>query len=218
MLRFNMIFFLFFVIKMNTFSQNLTPKEKIVFDEIAYYKVKPNDNLKINKWVLPIRYKLFGDTSDYIKKEVDTTFNQLKRLTGLDIEKTNDDDEVNFIIVAINEMKIYPILSVEIEKYANKYGGYFFKVNNKNEIYRVESIIYPNSYGERFEIRSALKRNIIKCLGFFNYTEQAPNSIFYSQNNGKLKIDTFDSHLILKLYSPMIKPGMEKNQVAELNP
>ena len=115
-------------------------------------------------------------------------------------------------------MKAYPILSVETEKYANKYGGYFFKANNKNEIYRVESVIYPNSYGEKFEIRSALKRNIVKCLGFFNPTEQAPNSIFYSQSNGKLKIDAFDSHIITQLYSPLIKPGMEKAQVEEVIP
>ena len=218
MLKLKFFLFLTIILNIDVSAQTLTPKEKLVFDDIVYFKVNPSEDLKISKWVSPIRYKLFGDSSEYIKKEIDSTFSQLKRLTGLDIEKTNDDDDVNFIIVAINDTKIYPILSTGIEKFANKFGGYFFKTNNKGEIYRVETVIYPNSYREKFEIRANLKRNIVKCLGFFNQTEQAPNSIFYAQTNGKLKIDAFDSHIISKFYSPMIKPGMDRAQVEELIP
>ena len=219
MLKFKIFLLFLFALQIDSFSQQLTKNEKSVFDEIAYFRIKPDDHLRITKWIAPIRYKLYGDSSEYIKKEIDSTFAQLKRLTGLDIQKTNDDDEVNFVIAAINDDIVYPVLSSETSKYANKYGGYYFKTNGKNEIYRVENIIYPISYKEKIELRSALKKSIIKSLGFFTHTEQMPNSFFYSQGNGKLKIDAFDSHIISTLYLPTIKTGMIIDEVAKiLNP
>lgn len=219
MLKFKLLLAFLLVLQIDAFSQQLTKNEKSVFDEIAYFRIKPDDYLRITKWVVPIRYKLYGDSSEHIKKEIDSTFAQLKRLTGLDIQKTNDDDEVNFVIAAIIDDKVYPNVSAETIKHTNRYGGYYFKGNNKNEIYRVENIIFPVSYKEKIDLRSALKKSIIKSLGFFMPTEQVPNSFFYSQGNGKLKIDAFDSHIISTLYLPAIKPGMQIEEVNKiLNP
>lgn len=218
MLKFKLFLLFLFALQVDSFSQQLTKSEKSVFDEIAYFRIKPNDYSRITKWVVPIRYKLYGDSSEYIKKEIDSTFAQLKRLTGLDIQKTNDDDEVNFVIAALTDDKVYPALSEETSKHANRYGGYYFKANNKNEIYRVENLIYPVSYKEKIELRASLKKSIVKSLGFFTPTEQMPNSFFYSQGNGKLKIDAFDSHIISTLYLPAIKTGMTKEEVEKIFP
>lgn len=195
------------------FAQKLSEKEKAVFDDIAFYRAKPNDDKVIVKWVMPIRYRIYGDTCQYIKKEIDSTFSQIKRLTNLDIKKTDDDDEVNFLIVVGREEASLNKLSEGIVKYANGYGGFYFRSNNKSEIFRAENLLFPESYRDRSIIRHSLKKNILKCIGLLSPTERSSNSLFYSQPNGKLKIDDFDAHLISAFYLESIKPGMTKEDV-----
>jgi len=211
MLKIKIIACLVFCVGFNAFAQNLTPKEKAVFDDIAYKRMQVGNYEVINKWAVPIRYQVFGDVPDYLLKEIDSTFNQIKALTALDIKRTTDNDEANFLIVL--GTKDINMLSKNMLKYLNTFGGHYYRTNKKSEIIRVECFLNAEKYSNRMDIRAALKKNLIKCIGFFKTTDSAPSSLFYSASNTKLKIDAFDSHIISAMYLPTIKAGMTKEEV-----
>jgi len=211
-----MLFIFLAFISIKVFSQNLPAKEKAVFDEIAYHRIKVGEYEKINKWVIPIYYKIVGDHSDYIIEEIDSTFSQLKKLTKLEIRKSNDDDEVNFVINLSSNGEMPPSLSTTLQKYINNSGGYFYRANKNNEIYRVENLFILSKYSRKADARSAGKRGIIMGKGFFKRTKNVPNSLFYNTSNGKLKLDAFDSAIIAAFYDEKIKPGMTKDEVDAL--
>jgi hypothetical protein len=215
-MKLKVITFFLLVVGINSFAQKLNPKEKTVFDDIAYTKLNTGPNAVVLKWVMPIRYKIYGDSTEYILKEIDTTFKQLRKLTQLDIQQTNDDDEANFILVFGKQEKDLQLLSPDSEKYRTAYGSFYFRSNNKSEIFRAESLFSVENYNYKADIRTAIKRNIIKSLGFLNSTQHAPNSLFYASFNNKLKIDDFDGHIITTFYLPTIKAGMDKTAVDEI--
>jgi hypothetical protein len=213
-LKFTFIFCCIVLCNMNAFSQTLSPKEKAVFDEVAYKRMQTGNYEVINKWIIPIRYKIYGDAAEYLIKEVDTTFKKLKALTHLDIEKTSDDDETNFLIVVGS--KDIGLLSKNMAKYVNQYGGHTYRANKNSEITRVECLVMPEKYQNKQDVRAVIKKSIVKCMGFFNSTEAVPMSLFYAHSNGKLKVDDFDSHIISTMYLPTIKSGMLKEEVDKI--
>jgi hypothetical protein len=203
-----------FLCCINAFSQKLTEKEKIVFDDIAYKRMQAGNYEVILKWAIPIRYQILGDAPEYIVKEIDTTFRQLSALTKLDIKKTTDNDEANFLICI--GAKDLSLLSKNLLKYVNSFGGHYYRTNKNSEVTRVECLVMPEKYNSKADVRHLLKKNLVKCIGFFKTSGAAPSSLFYNASNGKLKIDEFDSHIISTLYNSEIKPGMEKEQVDKI--
>ncbi|SOD11149.1 DUF2927 domain-containing protein [Pedobacter xixiisoli] len=216
MKKLSFLILLFFISAIAAFGQKLTPKEKIVFDEIAYHRFRTGEYEKIHKWVVPIRYKVIGDSSKYILNEIDTTFSELARLTNLDIQKSDDDDEVNFIIALRNDVETIAQLSEHAKRYANTTGGFAYKANKKSEIYRLERVFAISKYRNKADVRYAVKKGIIGGFGLFKKSENAPKSLFYEANNGKLKIDAFDSAIITAFYNENIKAGMTKEEVDPL--
>lgn len=218
MLKLKFVLLLFITISIDVYSQKLTPEEKFIFNEVAFSRQKAGDYELIHKWVTPIKYKVYGDADNYILKEIDSTFSQVKRLTKLDITKTENDDEVNYIIVVGKNEADQARLSKGFQKYLNSYGATLFRSNKQSEITKAETLLLADKYTDRAAVKSAIVKNIIKSLGFFQKTKLMTSSVFYEKNNRISTIDTFDGHIIAKLYSPLIKPGMDKDQVAEVNP
>jgi len=198
-------------VSLSTFAQQLTETEKYVFDELVYNRREVGEYMVIHKWVTPIRYKIYGEVDQSLLTEIDSTFSQLKQLTQLDIQKTEDDAEVNFIFVI--GKKDTHMLSANMHKYLNTYGGSQYKTTKQFAISRIENVVMPENYRFKIEVRHTIKKHIVRSLGFFKASEVAPNSLFYTKNNNKLKIDQFDSHIISTLYLPSIKPGMTKEEV-----
>lgn len=216
MKKLKLFIFLLFTCVVTASAQQLTQKEKVVFDEIAYHRRKVGEYEKIHKWVVPIRYKIIGDSSKYIINEIDSTFSQLRKLTKLDIQKSNDEDEINFVIVLSTNPEVLSMLSNDFSKFVNGYGGYFYRANQKSEIYKIESLYALSKYKSKADARYAVRRGIIRNLGFFKGTANAPSSVFYKESNQKLKFDAFDSNIITAFYNEKIKPGMTKDEVDPL--
>ncbi|TCC93987.1 DUF2927 domain-containing protein [Pedobacter frigiditerrae] len=217
-LKLKSIILLLIAIGTDTYAQKLTSEEKFIFNEVAFTRKQAGDYELIHKWVAPIKYKVYGNADNYILKEIDSTFSQVKRLTNLDISKTTNDDEVNYIIVVGKKEVDQARLSKGFQKYLNGYGATLFRSNNKSEITKAETLLLDDNYTDKAAVKSSVIKNIVKSLGFFQKTKILTTSVFYEKNNRITKIDAFDSHIISKLYSPLIKPGMDKDQVAEINP
>lgn len=197
------------------FGQELSPKQRAVFNEIAYHRLKVGEYEKINKWVTPVVYKIIGDTSGYIVDEIDKTFNDLAKLTKLTIRKTNDDD-ANFMIYLSQKGEIPNDLSSNLMKFANANGGYYYRTNRNSEMVRFESLFILSKYRFKISARYVIKKGITKGMGFFKPSKAAPSSIFYVESNDKLKFDDFDSAIISAFYNQRIKPGMTREEVDAL--
>ena len=199
----------------NCFAQKLAADEKVIFDQVAYTRKTPGDYERVSKWAIPIRYQIYGDTAAYIVKEIDSTFASLKKLTNLDIQKTKDSDEANFIIVLGIKEKVEALTS-KIDQRTTGISGFSYKRNKANEIYRMEQVYFTEKISDRLTLRSSIKRNLTKSFGFFTETPLIATSLFYSKNNLKVKLDEFDSHIISALYHPEIKSGMTKDEVDKI--
>ncbi|WP_169306797.1 DUF2927 domain-containing protein [Pedobacter polaris] len=208
---------MFVAISIDAYAQKLTENEKTVFDEIVYKRKKVGEYETLSKWAIPIRYKIYGDTSSYLVKEVDSFFNLIKKITSYDIKKTDNADEENFTIVfgtKPGDFKEYTLSKAPLEAAAS----YRKRVTSNSEIKRAHSLINTKKFRDRINIKNAVKKNIIKGLGFENDSKLAPNSIFNTKSDN-YKIEDFDIHIISALYLQAIKPGMTRDEVDKiLNP
>lgn len=214
MLKIRLTLSLLLLLSIGAFAQTLTSEEKAVFDDIVYHRRQSGEYAIISKWVIPIRYKIYGEVDTWLLKEIDSTFSQLQKLTGLNIAKTTNDDEVNFIFV-IGDKDTHR-LSPNMQKYLYTYGGSQYRTNKGFEITRVENVVMPDKYKFKQDVRYAVKKHLVKSMGFFKTSELAPYSLFYNKSNSKLKIDAFDSHIINTLYRADVKPGMTKDEVDKI--
>ncbi len=201
---------------LNSFAQTLSNKEKLIFDDVAY-AVDSTGNAKITKWVVPIRYQIKGEEIPQVIKEIDTTFAQIKLLTGLDIKKAQNDTEANLII----ELgKSDPTKNVK-----TSIGGKFMltgdnmsTINDKSEIIRVENRFFNDIYPTKADSKYQITRMILRSIGFFKRSYEDPYSIFYSRTNNTIKIGKSDARIVQALYHPNIKSGMLKLQVDAIFP
>ena len=216
MLKLKFISFLLLISSLNSFAQKLTEDEKTIFDEVVYKRKKVGDYETLVKWTKPIRYKIYGDTSEYLVKEVDSFFNTIRKLTSLDIKKATNSSEENYEVVFGKKPEDF-IPYTLLNKPLNSPGSYRVKLTKGIEINFGQSLINTKKYGSRLNIKNAVKRTIIKTLGFSNNSKLAPRSVFTNLNH-TIKLDDFDSHIISALYNPAIKPGMTKDEVDKINP
>ncbi len=170
----------------------------------------------IKKWIVPVRYKVYRAKEAFYSTEIDSIFSKIKVLTGLDIAPVSNDDDVNFSVFLGNKADFGSQISADASSYFNQYGGNYYKFNNKGEIFQAIDLVTIASYHDQRDLRNAIRKSIIKLFGFQNPLENKPGSIFYSQSNGVVKFDNYDSALIRLLYSPRLVPGMNLVQVDEV--
>lgn len=217
MIKLKILLFLLLFTSIDSFAQKLTDDEKTVFDEVVYKRKKIGDYETLVKWAKPIRYKIYGDTSAYLVKEVDSFFSTLSKLTSLDIKKASNPSEENYEIVFGEKPEDF-IAHTLLNGPLNSPGSYRIKLTKGIEISFGQSLINTKKYGSRLNIRNAIKRTIIKTFGFSNNSKLAPYSVFTNLNH-IIKLDDFDRHIISALYNPAIKPGMTRDEVDKiLNP
>lgn len=214
-LKFNPFLICLLLMGLSSFSQTISYPEKLVFDDVAYIISPITGKKVISKWAGPIRYQVNNSPSDFVTKEIDTTFSEIKRLTSLDIKKAVNNEEANLIINIGKEDKTKNLATPHggIMKYN---GNFSHKTNDKLEIIRVENLFVIADNETKVEVKYNLKRVILKSFGFFRKSEEGPYSLFYAQRNNSVKIDKFDGHIISFFYASFIKAGMEKDQVDKL--
>ena len=218
MLKLNFILLLFLFSSLSSFAQKLTANEKAVFDELVYKRKKIGDYETLTKWAKPIRYKIYGDTTPYLVKEVDSFFNLIKKITSLDIKKATTESEENFILVFGTKPESFQEHTSDKTNLESA-ASYRRRVSFKSEIEWAQSLINTKKFGDRLSIKNAIKKNIIKNIGFPNDSKFAQNSIFNIKSRNSIEVEDFDIHIIAALYLPAIKPGMTRDEVDKiLNP
>lgn len=216
MINKSLLLFIFCFTTFTAFAQKQMSKtDKENFKTVVLSKDQTGTPV-IKKWVVPVRYKIYQGKDAYHSTEIDSIFSKIKMLTGLDIAPTTNEDDVNFSVFLGDRTEFNTQITNVAAQYFNQYGGNYYKFNSKNEIYQALTIVSIGNYHDQRDVRNAIRRNIIRQFGFTNPLETKPSSIFYSQSNGVVKFDDYDTALIRLLYSPIFKPGMNKIQVDEL--
>lgn len=199
-----------------SFAQNqMAQADKDNFKTVVLSKDKTGMPI-IKKWVVPVHYKIYRAKEAFFSTEIDSIFSKIKLLTGLDIAPAANDDDVNFSVFLGNRADFGNQISTDAAQYFSQYGGNYYKFNNKGEIFQAIDLVTIASYHDQRDLRNAIRKSIIKPFGFQNPLESKPGSIFYSQSNGVVKFDNYDSALIRLLYSPRFVPGMNLVQVDEV--
>lgn len=207
---------LFCLTSFSTLAQSqIASVDKANFKTIALSKDQ-SGSLIIKKWVVPVRYKIYRAKEAYFSTEIDSILAQIKMLTNLDIAPAVNDDDVNFSIFLGGKTDFGAKIPTVAAQSFSRYGGTYYKFNNKGEIYQGVDLITVTSFTDQRDVRNALRRSIIKLFGFFTPLESKPTSIFYSQSNNVVKFDSYDSFLIRFLYSPRFTPGMTATQLDEV--
>lgn len=212
MLKLKLIIFLFISINIDAYSQKLTLEEKAVFDEIVYQRKKVGEYETLTKWGKPIRYKIYGDTSEYLVKEVDSFFNFIKKITSLDIKKADINNKENFAIIF--GAKLDGFKKFEGSPSENPFS-YLIVWTSNYDFMKASISLNTKKLGSNTNIKNAFKKIIFKCLGFYKDSELAPNSIFNMKASSH-KITDFDLHIISALYNKKIKGGMTKDEVDKI--
>lgn len=215
MLRKSSLFCFALFITFSATAQKLTPEEKTVFNEVVFKRRKAGEYETLSKWVVPVRYKIYGDTSLYLVKEVDSFFNQIRKLTALDIKKAASDTEENYQIVFGNKPEDFESYTLSKTPLTSP-GSYRIRSTKSSEIYWGQNLINIKKFGNRANAKNFFRRNIIKTLGFLNNSKLAPNSVFTILNSNLVKLDEFDGHIISALYLQAIKPGMTPDEVDKI--
>jgi len=176
---------------------------------------KSDQRLVIKKWQTPINYKVFGNLGAYTDKKIDSFFQQLAQLTGIQITETKVDSEVNFYILADgNPNKFTTILTPEAIEYLKRPGsdGSYYTTTDEGFESMVQMIGLNQQPPDEI-VWSMVQKKIMKGLGFFGVTEDKANSIFYRRLNVVPdSLSDFDTKVIRILYHPSVKSGMtEKN-------
>ena len=215
-MKVHFIFLLSFLISLSTFAQKtMNQADKDNFKTVVLSKDQTGLPV-IKKWVVPVRYKVYQGKEAYHSTEIDSIFSKIKVLTGLDIAATTNEDEVNISIFLGDRNEFTTQISNVAAQYFNQFGGNYYKFNNKGEIFQGLTLISVSKYNDQRDVRNSIRKNIIRLFGFTNPLETKPGSIFYSQSNGVVKFDNYDSALIRLLYSPQFVPGMNQVQVDEV--
>lgn len=212
MLKIKIILFLLLVSSVNSFAQKLTVAEKAVFDEIVYKRKQIGEYEAVYKWEKPISYKIYGDTSEYLVKEVDSFFNLIKKITGLDIQKVGINSKENFAIIF--GAKLDGFKKFEGSPSENPFS-YLIVWTSNYDFMKASISLNTKKLGSNTNIKNAFKKIIFKCLGFEKDSKLAPESAFNLKSNSN-KITDFDIHIIAALYNKAIKSGMTKDEVDKI--
>ena len=191
------------------FLSTVPPDEMInYFNEVALsmeYSTGAGDVTLVQKWEIPILYRIEGTPTEEDLSVLQNLFAQLNAVEGFPGIGEAKAGEENLIISFLNEDAFNQSFSGVIQGEAADGAVQFWYYNDSNEIY-TGRIGYRTDIGQETR-NSVLVEEIINLLGF-NYTTCRPDSIIYQYSSDVAQPSNVDWVLVKLLYHPLIRCGM----------
>lgn len=185
------------------------------FIEIALKNEYQPSDMRVNKWVVPIRYQaIFLHLKTYVpvKQMIDVHMRQLKHITRQDISAANNNQSANLKIY-ITKDKYYKDV---IEKYTgNKQPNLSTESNcmatiHKNKRHEIDSatVVIPIDYAmTKGLLPACVVEELTQIMGLPNDSDWVYPSV--ANDVSKIELLSGLDYIFLKLlYSPELKPGM----------
>ena len=184
----------------------------------------------VSRWAEPVRYSLAGDGVTEADVAAYAAFaERLSTLTGLPVEATEDDANVNILILGPEERRAFvdalrengaaarmPLL-VDWSRQVRYpcVGQVGFDETNPGRI--IGALIVVKAELEGVFRESCMHEELTQSLGLMNDDDDVRPSIFNDDQEFAL-LTEHDELLLRVLYDPRLAPGMEAEEAAALAP
>lgn len=164
----------------------------------------------VQKWVVPIKYVVYGEMTDKDKEVLDSMvafLNDLEGFPGISRNDANANMRINFC----DRQTLGALMG---EHLADCDGAVTYWYNGDNQIYD-EIICYVNDV-EQYTRNSVILEEIYNGLGPTQDTALRDDSIIYSGFSTPQWMTDVDVLILKLLYHPEIKCGMNANQCEDV--
>ncbi len=197
-----------------TTQQMLEYFEEVVL-HMEYTDGTGNTSL-VQKWIEPIRYRIYGDATEEDLAVLNGLFAQLNEIPGFPGIAGAGDEEPENLNISFLEPEDFTAAFSDILNGEDAYGGtQFWYYTATNEIYTA-NIGYRTDIDQSTRT-SILIEEIINTLGISD-TVLRTNSVVYQYSNENTALSNVDWVIVNLLYNPQIQCGMgidECNAVVE---
>ncbi len=186
------------------------------FEEVVlnteYFDGTGNTSL-VQKWNIPIRYRIYGDHTEDDLAVLNDFFTQLNEVEGFPGIGAADDEELENLTISFLNPEDFSISFSEFINGEDAYGAtQFWYYTDTNDIYTA-------NVGYRTDIdqdtrSSILIEEIVNMLGISD-TELREDSIVYQYSNDNTALSDVDWVIIKLLYCPSIQCGSDYEQCRE---
>lgn len=178
------------------------------------YSDGTGDNTLIQKWIIPLRYRIYGTTTEEDMAVLDDLFARLNAVPGFPgIYEAEAGVEETISIYFLDQDSFN-------EKFQDFFGGEDAYGGTRYWYYTDTNEIYTAYIGYRTDIdqqtrSSILVEEIINVLGITD-TVLREDSIVYQYSNENMTLSDIDWLIVKLLYDPAIQPGMDADRCAEV--
>jgi len=184
--------------------------EEVVLD-VEYAHGTGNASL-VQKWLEPIRYRIFGTPTEEDLTVLESFFVQLNKVPGFPGIGPAEDGEVEHIRLSFLEPDIFRDSFSSVVNGEDALGATeFWYYTDTNELYSAR-IGYRTDLDQGIR-NSVLIEEIVNTLGISD-TLMREDSITYQYSNDNLALSDVDWILLKLLYHPEIRCGMDGQQCA----
>ncbi len=193
-------------------------QEQIIeyFEEIALnmeYADGEGDTSLVQKWISPIRYRIYGSPTDEDLRVLEDLFNRLNEIEGFPgIYEASDDEYEELTISFLDYEDFYAAFSTFLN-YEEAYGAtQFWYYTDTNEIYTA-NVGYRTDIDQTTRT-SILLEEIVNVLGTSD-TVLREDSVVYQYSNDNLELSDVDWIILKLLYNPAISCGSDYEECRE---
>ena len=183
------------------------------WDEVVLqmeYTDGTGDASVVQKWLGPIRCRVYGSPTDEDLEVLEALFSQLNGIDGFPGIHLAAEDELENLTLSFQEPDRFTAEFSDAVNGEDAWGAtQFWYYTDTNEL-------HDGRIGIRTDIpqsdrSSIILEEVINTLGISD-SELRPDSIVYQYSNENLALSDVDLLLLKLLYDPAIRPGMDKEE------
>lgn len=168
----------------------------------------------VQKWTVPIRYRICGTPTEADLSVLADFFSQLNRIKGFPGIYAADDNEQENLTISFLEPEAFSDTFSELIEGEDAYGAaYFWFYTETNEIHTAH-IGYRTDIDQTTRT-SVLIEEIVNTLGISD-TVLREDSIVYQYSNDNTSLSAVDWVILKLLYDPMLKCGLDADSCKEI--
>ena len=185
----------------------------LYFNEVVLqmeYTDGTGDPTVVQKWLLPIQYRIFGDPTEEDLVVLESFFAELNQLPGFPgIREAGEEDFANLTLSFLGPEEFRADFS-EVVNGEDAWGAcQYWYYTDTNELYDAR-IGYRTDIDQVYR-NSILLEEIVNALGITD-TERRSDSIVYQYSNDNLELSKVDWLILKLLYHPDIQSGMNAEE------
>ena len=185
------------------------------FNEIVFSsEYGTGDSTLVRKWNIPIRYRIYGPTTQKDLEVLTDLFAELNKIDGFPGIYAADEGETENLTISFLGVEDFNLAFSDFLQGEDAYGATeYWYYNESNAVFSAR-IGYRTDVDQDTRV-SILIEEIVNTLGL-NDTEVREDSIVYQYSNDNTALSDIDWVILKMLYNPKIKSGMNADSCSDI--